>query len=290
MDRTAIASATGPLASSGAPDTLGLFLQRVRSYPLLSAAQEVELTKQIEVGDRRAKEKMINSNLRLVVAIATKYRRRDLALLDLIQEGVLGLMRAAEKFDWRRGHKFSTYATWWIREAITRGHDNTSRTIRLPIHVVVRTRRIHRAELELAKSLHREATPREIAFAAGLSVRQVVEIQKAGRAVTSLDKPIDDSQATLGDLMAAQEPGPQEQVEQSLDRKTLRAAVLDLPEDERAVLELRYGLCAEAIPKTIEQVVRVLDITRNRARALERHGLSRLGSRREIQALHGSGL
>lgn len=285
---TTTAITPGALASD-TPDTLGLFLRRVRNYPLLSAAQEVGLAKQIEVGDRKAKEKMINSNLRLVVAIATKYRPRNLALLDLIQDGMLGLMRAAEKFDWRRGHKFSTYASWWIRQAITHGHDNSSRTIRLPLHVVGRTRRIRLAESELAKSLHREATAPEIALAAGLSLKQVVEIQEAGRAVTSLDKPIGDDEATLGELMAAQLPGPQEEVEQRLDRETVRAALVKLPEDERAVLELRYGLVAEAKPQTLDQVVQSLDITRNRVRALEQHGLSRLRTRLEIQALHGCG-
>src|SRR5436853_280837 len=143
MEPMAITSAAA--TASDPPDTLGLFLQRVRRYPLLSAAQEVELAKQIEVGDPKAKETMVNSNLRLVVSIAKKYRRRDLALLDLIQEGVLGLMRAAEKFDWRRGHKFSTYASWWIRQAIARGHANSSRTIRLPVHVVERTKGIRLA-------------------------------------------------------------------------------------------------------------------------------------------------
>jgi RNA polymerase primary sigma factor len=286
MKPMAIASATGALASD-APDTLGLFLQRVRTYPLLSAAQEVGLAKQIEVGDRKAKETMINSNLRLVVSIALKYRRRDLALLDLIQEGVLGLMRAAEKFDWRRGHKFSTYASWWIRQAVRRGHDNSSRTIRLPVHVVERAKRVRLAEGELGRSLHRDATPQEIGLAAGLSVKQVVEVQKAGRAVTSLDKPIGDEQATLGELMAAKQPGPQEEVQQSIDCETLREALVELPEDERTVLELRYGFAAGAEPQTVSEVVRFLDVTRSRVRKLEQHGLSRLATQRDIQALRG---
>jgi RNA polymerase primary sigma factor len=284
MKPTGATSVSGALASD-APDALGLFLQRLRCYPLLSAAQEVELAKQVEMGDGKAKEKMINSNLRLVVSIAKKYRRRDLALLDLIQEGVLGLIRAAEKFDWRRGHKFSTYASWWIRQAIKRGDDNSSRTIRLPVHVVERTKRIGLAERELVKRLHREGTPEEIALAAGLSGKQVVEIQKAGRAVTSLDKPIGDEQSTLGELIAAQEPGPEEEVELSIERETLRAAVVALPEDERTVLELRYGFAADAEPQTIDQVVRSLDIGRNRVRKIEEHGLSRLATQRGVRAL-----
>jgi RNA polymerase primary sigma factor len=287
MKPTAIfSSATGALASD-TPDALGLFLQRMRRYPLLSASREIELAKQVEVGDKKAKEEMINSNLRLVVSIATKYRRRDLALLDLIQEGVLGLMRATEKFDWRRGHKFSTYASWWIRQAIKRGHESSSRTIRLPVHVIERAKKIQFAERELGKTLHRAPTPRETALAAGLSVKQVLEIQKAGRSVTSLDKPIGDEQATLGELMATQQPGPQEEVELDLDRETLHEALVELPEDERAVLELRYGLAADAEPQTVNQVVRSLEITRNRVRTLEEHGLSQLATQREVQALRG---
>jgi len=283
MKPTAIA-ATGALASD-APDALGLFLQRIRRYPLLSATEEVVLAKQVEAGDRRAKEKMINSNLRLVVSIAKKYGRRDLALLDLIQEGVLGLIRAAEKFDWRRGHKFSTYASWWIRQAMKRGHDNSSRTIRLPVHVVERTKKVRFAESELGKRLHREATPQEIALAAGLSGKQVVAVQKAGRAVTSLDKPIGDEQVTLGDLMAAQEPGPEEEVELNIEREALRQALVDLPDDERTVLKLRYGFAGDAEPQTVSQIVRSLHISRNRVRKIEEHGLSRLATQRGVQAL-----
>ena len=284
MKSTAMPHATGALASD-APDTLGLFLRRVRSYPLLNASQELALAKQIEVGDAQAKETMINSNLRLVVSIAKKYRRQDLAFLDLIQEGVLGLMRAAEKFDWRRGHKFSTYASWWIRQAVKRGHDNSSRTIRLPVHIVERTQSVRLAERQLASSLHREATPKEIALAAGLSAKQVVEVQQAGCAVTSLDKQIGEEQATLGELMATELPGPQEEVELSTEKRTLREALVELPAAERTVLELRYGFLAGTAPQTIEQVVRSMDLTRTKVRTLEEHGLSRLATQRDIQAL-----
>jgi RNA polymerase primary sigma factor len=281
-------AATSGAALAATPDAVGLFLQQVRRYPLLSAAQEVALAKRVEAGDKNAKEEMIKSNLRLVVSIARKYGRRDLALLDLIQDGVLGLMRAAEKFDWRRGHKFSTYATWWIRQAIKRGHDNSSRTIRLPVHVVERAKRIQLAESELGEgSVRRETTPGEIALAAGLSVRQVAVIQVAGRAVTSLDKPIGDEQATLGELMAAQQFDPQDEVELSLDRETVNDALVELPEDERTVLELRYGF-PDTEPQTVNEIVQSLDITRNRVLKLERNGLARLATRTDVQALRRS--
>jgi RNA polymerase primary sigma factor len=288
MKPTAVTHATAALVSD-APDTLGLFLQRIRKYPLLSAAQEAELSKQIELGDRKAREEMINSNLRLVVSIAKRYRGRDLALLDLIQDGVLGLMRATEKFDWRRGHKFSTYASWWIRQAVKRGHDKSSRSIRLPGHVIERSKRIRLAETEVAKSLHRDGTPREIGLAAGLSSKQVVEIQRAGRAVTSLDAPMGDEQATLGELMAAQQPEPSDEVAETLDRETLRAALVELPEDERTVLELRYGFTEDGEPRTVNQVHHSLDMTRHRVSQLEEHGLSRLAELRQIQGLRGGG-
>ena len=279
---SAVTHATGAFVPD-TTDALDLFFGRIGRFALLSSAQEVGLAKRIEAGDEKAKEKLINSNLRLVVSIAKKYRRRDLALLDLIQEGMFGLMRAVEKFDWRRGNRFSTYATLWIRQAIKRGLDNSSRTIRLPVHLVRRENAIRLAEMELSKSLHREPRPQEIARAVGLSVEQVVEMQEAGRSVTSLDKPTGDEQATLGELTAAEEPGPSEEVELMGEREALRRALDDLPEGERSVLELRYGIATDNQPETIAQVVRHLHISRNRVRSLEEHGLALLGARREVQ-------
>src|SRR5687767_9870537 len=171
-------------------DALGLFLRELRRFPLLTAEEEVELAKRIERGDRDAREQMVTSNLRLVVSIAKKYRSEELALLDRIQEGVLGLMRGAEKFDWRRGFKFSTYATWWIREAIERGIHNKERTIRVPVHVLERERKIARTERELAAELERDPTDAEIAQATKLSQRMIREVRSAARTVTSLDKPV----------------------------------------------------------------------------------------------------
>jgi RNA polymerase primary sigma factor len=279
----AISSATSASASN-TTDGLRLFFQGVARYALLSPADEVGLAKQIEAGDVKAKERLVSSNLRLVISIAKKYRSRDLALLDLIQEGVLGLMRAAEKFDWRRGNRFSTYATWWIEQAIKRALDNSSRTIRLPVHLAQRENRIRVVERELAKKLHREPRPQETASAAGLSVKQVTQIEKAGRTVTSLDTPIGDEQNTLGELMAAVQPGPPEKVELSLVGEALRGALIELPRGERNVIELRYGIATEDRPQTVKQVVRHLGISQHHVRKLEARGLARLATQRDVQA------
>ncbi len=208
-DTVDVTYVNGDLVSS-TTDALQLFLNEVGRYPLLTAEEEVELSKRIERGDKEAKDRMVNSNLRLVVSIAKKYQGHGLSLLDLIQEGIIGLIRAVEKFDWRRGYKFSTYATWWIRQAVQRGVANKARTIRIPVHIVEREQRIARAERDLAAKHEREPTDQEVAKAAKLSVKQVREVRGAARAVTSLDKPVGNGEggAAFGDLFAAEEPSP----------------------------------------------------------------------------------
>src|SRR5690348_12872402 len=267
-------------------DALQLFLNEAGRYPLLTAAQEVELAKRIERGDRDAKDTMINSNLRLVVSIAKKYQGHGLSLLDLIQEGIIGLIRAVEKFDWRRGYKFSTYATWWIRQAVQRGVANKSRTIRIPVHIVEREQKLARAERELLLELERPPTDQELAKKAKLPLKHVREVRAAARAVASLDKPVgDDDSASYGDLFASDERAPDEQVEVELTERALHDAVRDLPPREQEILRLRYGLDGSADPKSLEEIGRIMGITRERVRQLESEALRRLAERREIAAL-----
>src|SRR5437660_48784 len=212
-------------------DSLQLFLNEAGRYPLLTAAEEVELAKAVERGDKRAKDRMVNSNLRLVVSIAKKYQGHGLSLLDLIQEGIIGLIRAVEKFDWRRGYKFSTYATWWIRQAVQRGVANKSRTIRIPVHIVEREQKIARAGRELTLKLEREPTDEELAKAAKLPLKQVREVRQAARAVASLDKPVGShGGAQLGELIPTPDGGVEEEVHVSLEQETLHRALEDLPE------------------------------------------------------------
>jgi RNA polymerase primary sigma factor len=267
-------------------DALQLFLNEAGRYPLLTAAQEVEIAKRIEAGDKRAKDLLVNSNLRLVVSIAKKYQGHGLSLLDLIQEGIIGLIRAAEKFDWRKGFKFSTYATWWIRQAVQRGVANKARTIRIPVHIVEREQKISRAERELVAQLERPPTLEEVASKAKLPVKQVREVRAAARAVASLDKPIgDDDSASYGDLFSSDEAGPAEQVELELTEQALHDAVRDLPPREQEILRLRYGLDGQSDPKSLEEIGRLMGITRERVRQLESEALRRLAERREIAAL-----
>ena len=285
--RVSAAGATyvnGDLATA-TTDSLQLFLNEAGRYPLLTAAEEVELAKRIERGDQAAKDKMINSNLRLVVSIAKKYQGHGLSLLDLIQEGVIGLIRAAEKFDWRRGYKFSTYATWWIRQAVQRGVANKSRTIRIPVHIAEREQRLARAERDLLAKLGRPPTDQELAKAARISLKHLKEVREAARAVTSLDKPLgDDNDASIGDLLGAGTAGVEEEVEVSLTETTLHEALQHLSERDREVLRLRYGLGKEE-PQSLEEIGRRLGLTRERVRQIEAQALGRLAVMREIAAL-----
>ena len=266
-------------------DALQLFLNEVGRHRLLTADEEVELAKRIERGDKAAKDRMINSNLRLVVSIAKKYQGHGLSLLDLIQEGIIGLIRAVEKFDWRRGYKFSTYATWWIRQAVQRGVANKARTIRIPVHIVEREQRIARAERELLAKLERDPTDAEVAKAAKLSLKQVREVRDAARAVASLDKPVGgEGDTAYGDLFAGPETEPDEEVHLSLQEEALRHAVAELPNRERDVIQLRYGIDGDD-PKSLEEIGRRMGLTRERVRQLEAQALERLAVSREIEAM-----
>ena len=267
-------------------DSLQLFLNEAGRYPLLTAAEEVELAKRVERGDKSAKDLMVNSNLRLVVSIAKKYQGHGLSLLDLIQEGIIGLIRAVEKFDWRRGYKFSTYATWWIRQAVQRGVANKSRTIRIPVHIVEREQKIARAERELLLQLERAPTDEEVAKKAKLPLKHVRETRAAARTVASLDKPIgNESDTSFGELVAHEEANVEEEVVVGLSEIALRAAVEELPDREKQVIKLRYGLDGDQDPKSLEQIGRELEITRERVRQIETRALERLAQHREVAAL-----
>src|SRR3954449_13530054 len=266
-------------------DALQLFLNEIRRYPLLTAAEEIDLAKAIERGDMAAKERMINSNLRLVVSIAKKYQGQELCLLDLIQEGIFGLIRAAEKFDWRKGYKFSTYATFWIRQAIQRGIANRARTIRIPVHIGQRERKIARTERELAAKLERQPTDEEISKESGVPVEQIEEIRDAGRAVTSLDKPIgEEGETAFGDLLASDDMLPEEEVHVSLSEELLRKTIEELPEPEREVVKLRFGVNGGE-PTPLRETGRRMGLSPERVRQLGGKALKRLAATREMEGL-----
>jgi RNA polymerase primary sigma factor len=266
-------------------DTLQLFLRDVRRHPLLSAEEEVELAKRIERGDLEAKDRMVNSNLRLVVSLAKKYQGHELSLLDLIQEGILGLIRAAEKFDWRKGYKFSTYATFWIRQAIQRGLANQGRTIRLPVHIGQRERKIARVERELAVELERAPTDEEIAKAADITLEELRETREYSRTVTSLERPVgEEGDTELGDLLPSDAPEPVEEVEIALRRDAVHRALENLSEQEQQVIRLRYGM-GGADPTPLREAGRRLGLSPERVRRIEHKALERLACNREVAAL-----
>ena len=272
-----------PAVLESTTDALQLFLREAGRHALLTAAQEVELAKRIERGDAGAKSHMIQSNLRLVVSIAKNYRNQGLPFLDLIQEGTLGLIRAVEKFDWRRGYKFSTYATWWIRQAVARALADKARTIRMPVHIVERLQKMNRAERTLWTQLGREPTLAEIAEEANMPVEQAREVRAAARASASLDQPVGEAEdAVFGDFVAGEGPLPEEEVEVTLRSQALQEALAALSERERKVVELRYGL-DDAEPKTLEQIGQRLGLTRERVRQIEVESLRRLATLREIE-------
>jgi RNA polymerase primary sigma factor len=281
------ASYTHTTLAAQTTDALQLFLNEAGRYPLLTPDEEIELAKAIERGDLVAKERMVNSNLRLVVSLARRYQGvGELALLDLIQEGVLGLIRAVEKFDWRKGFRFSTYATLWIRQAIQRGLADRGRSIRLPTNIAQRERRIATTQRRLAAELGRDPTLDEVAEAAELPVSQVAELADVARIVTSLDRPVgEEEDAALGDLLPSDTPGVDELVHLELTEATVRRIVGHLPDREREVIQLRYGLDGEKEPLPMSQVGRRLGISPERVRQIERKALANLATRREIAAL-----
>jgi RNA polymerase primary sigma factor len=270
--RPAAAAPSEPLTT----DSLTMFMNEIGRYPLLTAAEEVELAKRIERGDAEAKARMINCNLRLVVSIAKRYQRQGVSLGDLVQDGIIGLDRAAEKFDWRKGFKFSTYATWWIRQACQRAVANQARTIRVPTHVHERRVKLGRTRKRLELELEREPTAEELAEATGLELQHVEEALGVAEVSASLNQAIGgDGDGELGDLFADPTAvDPVEEADESLRRRAVREALQTLPERERRVLELRFGFAGQQ--QALEAIGRELGITRERVRQLEGEALAKL--------------
>jgi RNA polymerase primary sigma factor len=284
--RRARKKATLDLKPDMTTDSLQLFLKDIGKVRLLTAQEEVDLAKRIERGDLDAKQKMVESNLRLVVSIAKNYRNQGLPFLDLIQEGTLGLVRAAEKFDYRKGFKFSTYATWWIRQAIARALADKARTIRIPVHVVEKLNKIGRAERKLVTELGREPTAEEIADVTGIDPEEVDSIKRSAQAPVSLEKPVgDEEESEFGQFIADERAeSPYERAAEILTKEALREALENLSYRERRVLELRYGLGGEH-PRTLDEVGRTFNVTRERIRQIENQSLKKLQSLAEAQKL-----
>ena len=276
------------LEPEGTTDGLQLFLKGIGKVRLLTAQEEVDLAKRIERGSFEAKQKMVESNLRLVVSIAKHYRNQGLPFLDLIQEGTIGLVRAAEKFDYRRGFKFSTYATWWIRQAIARSLADKARTIRIPVHIVEKLNRIGRAERKLMTGLGREPTTEEIAEVTGIEPDDVESIRRSTQVPISLEKPIgDEDQSEFGQLIADdQAESPYERAVEILTNEALHEALENLSYRERRVLELRYGL-GDQHPRTLVEVGRAFNVTRERIRQIEHQALKKLQNLHQTQHLRG---
>ena len=267
-------------------DSLRLYLRSIGRVELLTAEQEVTLARRIERGDMVAKQQMIEANLRLVVSIAKSYLGRGLTFLDLIQEGSMGLIRAVEKFDYRRGYKFSTYATWWIRQAVTRAIADKGRTIRIPVHMVEKLNKVVHVERQLVQQLGREPTPEEIAAELETTVREVRDVLRMAQQPISLEKPIgEEEESELGDFVEDQTAeSPFELAAERLRRENLRRALAALPEREREVIEMRFGLTGER-PYTLEEVGRAFNVTRERIRQIENHTLKKLEALPEAQRL-----
>jgi RNA polymerase primary sigma factor len=267
-------------------DSLRLYLRSIGRVELLTADQEISLARAIERGDMTAKRQMVEAKLRLVVSIAKGYLGRGLSFLDLIQEGSLGLIRAVEKFDYRRGYKFSTYATWWIRQAVTRAIADKARTIRIPVHMVEKLNRVAHVERQLVQRLGREPEPSEIAAELKISVREVRDILRVAQMPVSLEKPVgDEDESELGDFVADEATEePFEQATESLQREDVQRALDALPERERQVIELRYGLRGHE-PLTLEEVGRAFGVTRERIRQIENNTLKKLKQLPEAQRL-----
>jgi RNA polymerase primary sigma factor len=269
----------------GSMEALEIFFREARTHELLTAAEEIELAKRIERGDLEAKTRMINANLRLVVAQARRYQGHGLPLEDLVQEGMLGLIRAVEKYDWRKGFKFSTYGTLWIRQAIQRGLQNSGRTIRVPVHVAQRQVKVRKVESELAIKLGREPSDEEIAIVAELPIEQVSEVRELANGITSLDQPVsDDGETALGDLLKSDAAGPEEVAAANWQNREVAEVLSSLPDMERNVLLKRFGLDGDE-PRTLRQTGAELGITTSQATELERRALSALARTPELAHL-----